>query len=270
MQKQIEPISAELSEMSICDNFKELINKYGNGKELLNDYRKGLEFAPDKKRYIESRVHIFEETLSTFIYTNHVRDFVTKKSIPIQCATYKRLGFEWVNNGINATKEDFDLVIYRNTGLWGLHITNKEKNLIYLSKFRLLAEGGALAFHVAFLKNELNNYDLPKEQIVNLASIFNDKNNSFEVCKGLLEELEITIGGKPNTTPGKVGKLTGSITAIKKTPGMLKLDNPTDRLLLTYFNSYLNTKYKTFSKRNEAYEESIDTSKRYIKQKFRK
>lgn len=88
--------------------------------------------------------------------------------------------------------------------------------------------------------------------------------------KVLLEDLEITIDGKPNTTPGKVGKLTGLITAIKKTPGMLKLDRPTDQLLLNYFNSYLNTKYKTFSKRNKDYKESVDTSNRYIKQTFKK
>jgi hypothetical protein len=164
---QIEPLAAKLSEMSACDSFKELINKYGNEKDLLSDYRKGLEFAPDKKRYIEKRIHFFEETLVTFVVTNHVWDFVNKISIPIQCGTYKRLGFEWVNNGINASEEDFDLVIYRNTDLWGLHITNEEKNLIYLSKFRLLADGGALAFHIAFLRNELNKKDLGQERIVN-------------------------------------------------------------------------------------------------------
>lgn len=167
MQKQTEPLADKLSEMSACDSFKELIYKYGNEKELLHEYEKGLEFAPDKKRYIERRIHIFEETLLTFIVTNNVWDFVNKKSISIQCGNYKRLGFEWVNNGFNATKEDFDLLIYRSTDLWGLHITNEDKNLIYISKFRLLAEGGALAFHIAYLINELNKKDLGRDQILN-------------------------------------------------------------------------------------------------------
>jgi len=107
-------------------------------------------------------------------------------------------------------------------------------------------------------------------QKINLSSIFNKKNNAFEVCKGLLDDLEITIDGIPNTKRGKVVKLTGLITAIKNIPGMLRLDRPTDQLLLTYFNSYLKTKYKTFSKRNEDYKESIDTSNRYLKQNFKK
>jgi len=104
----------------------------------------------------------------------------------------------------------------------------------------------------------------------NLQSIFNDTNNSFNVCLELLEDLELTIDGIANTTSGRVGKLTGLITAIRRTPGMLKLDNPTEKLLLLYFNSFLNTTYKTFSKRNEDYLPSIDTAQRYIKINFKK
>jgi len=120
----------------------------------------------------------------------------------------------------------------------------------------------------------LNLYmDAPKittPQKLELKSIFNPGNNSFEVCKGLLEDLEITIDGITNIKKGKVGKLTGLITAIKNTPNMLKLDLATDQQLLAYFNSYLNTAYKTFSKRNEDFTESLDASKRYIKQYFKK
>ncbi|HUZ57890.1 MAG TPA: hypothetical protein VMU83_03840 [Hanamia sp.] len=272
MQKQIKPLGDKLNEMSACNSFKELIYKYGNEKELLHEYEKGLEFAPDKKRYIGGRIHIFQETLLTLTVTNSVWDFVNKKSISIQCGYYKRLGFEWVNNGFDATKEDFDLLIYRNTDLSGLHITNEDKNLIYISKFRLLAEGGALAFHIAYLRNELNNYDLTKEQIVNLASIFNEKNNSFNVCKELMDELDLTINGKPNPKIkiGRMGNLTGLIRAIKSQSGMLKIEKPTDMELLSYFNAYLNTRYVSFSIKGNDYNNSLLISKDYIKKHLKK
>jgi len=108
------------------------------------------------------------------------------------------------------------------------------------------------------------------EKKLKLASIFKDSNNAYSVCMELMEDLEITIDGNPNTSPGRVGKLTGLITAIKETPSMLKLDNPTDKLLLSYFNSHLKTSYSSFSKRNEDYESSKDDAKRYIKIHFKK
>jgi hypothetical protein len=51
---------------------------------------------------------------------------------------------------------------------------------------------------------------------------------------------------------------------------MLKLDKTTDKLLLFYFNSHLNTSYKTFAKRNEDYKTSMDDAQRYIKNNFKK
>ena len=116
--------------------------------------------------------------------------------------------------------------------------------------------------------NEID--EIRKDKSLNLSSIFNDKNNAYEVFKGLLEDLQITIGGQPQIKAGRVGKLTGLITAIKETPGMLKLEKPTNDQLLKYFNEHLKTNYKTFSKRNEEYNQSIDDAKRYIKNHFKK
>ena len=111
-----------------------------------------------------------------------------------------------------------------------------------------------------------------KEEIIPLVSIFNKKNNAFKVCLELLDDLELTIDGKPNpdNKKGRVGKLIGLISAIKDTPGMLILDKPKQLQLLKYFNSYLHTTYKTFSKRSEDYRASLDISKRYIKSNFKK
>ena len=103
-----------------------------------------------------------------------------------------------------------------------------------------------------------------------LASIFNANTNAFEVCKELLNDLEITINGVPNTKIGRVGKLTGLIAAIKETPSMLILEKATNNLLLDYFNSHLNTSYKTFSKRNEEYTASRADALRFIKINLKK
>lgn len=100
--------------------------------------------------------------------------------------------------------------------------------------------------------------------------IFNNKTNAYEVFKGLLEDLEIVVDGKAKIKKGRVGKLTGLITAIKETPHMLKIQNPTDKQLLEYLNNFLKTSYKTFSKRNDDYLPSVDDAKRYIKNHFKK
>jgi hypothetical protein len=103
-----------------------------------------------------------------------------------------------------------------------------------------------------------------------LAAIFNDKNNAYEVCINLLDDLEIIIDGKVNMKDGRAGKLIGLISAIKETPAMLKLEKPSDKQLLSYFNSHLNTSYKTFGKRSEDYSNSKDEAERYIKNYFKK
>jgi hypothetical protein len=121
----------------------------------------------------------------------------------------------------------------------------------------------------------LKNYNTEKIELNNsntleLKAIFNDKNNAYEVCINLLDDLEITIDAKPNMKAGRAGKLIGLISAIKETPAMLKLEKPTDELLLRYFNSHLNTSYITFGKRSEDYSNSKDDAKRYIKNNFKK
>lgn len=118
--------------------------------------------------------------------------------------------------------------------------------------------------------NWLNKNETAINQSPAIDLIFNNKTNAFEVFKDLLEDLEITIGGKPQIKVGRVGKLTGLITAIKETPHMLKIEKPTDKQLLGYLNDYLKTSYKTFSKRNDDYLPSVDDAKRYIKNHFKK
>ncbi len=113
----------------------------------------------------------------------------------------------------------------------------------------------------------------PIEKLVpelKLATIFDEKNNGFEVCKGVLEHLEITFDGKTNITKGKMGKLSGAIQALIDTRGMLRLDKPKGEELLPYFNAFLGTPFKTFSTRNKLFDEAYDDAQTYITRNFKK
>jgi hypothetical protein len=78
-------------------------------------------------------------------------------------------------------------------------------------------------FYLQYLNDlvELRNTSTEK---IKLQSIFLDTNNSFELFKELLEDLEITIQGNVNTKKGRMGKITGLITALKETPNIFKLE----------------------------------------------
>lgn len=103
-----------------------------------------------------------------------------------------------------------------------------------------------------------------------LKDIFDDKNNAYQVCIDLMEDLEITNQGRPIMTPKNLYRLKGLIIAIKETPGMLKLNNPSNIFLLKYFNAHLNTEYSSFSKRGPRFDESLDDAKTYIKTHFKR
>lgn len=195
---QIE-IPDKLKEMLLCNNFKELIERHGEEQELLEQYKKGLDFAPDRKRYIEDRINIYENTLAKYRHVMNVWDKKQENRISYECGEYKRTGFAWVNNGYNGTKEDFTVLLYRNVNLQDLDTTDKGKNDIRLQFLYLLAKGGALAFHIAFLRKEIvmiekegeaNKTNLSKGQMGN----FNDFIIEVKSLKITLKELYIKDG----------------------------------------------------------------------------
>jgi hypothetical protein len=98
-----------------------------------------------------------------------------------------------------------------------------------------------------------------------LESIFISTNNSYQLCLELLEDLQLTIDGVPNIKKGRIGKLTGLITALKETPNILKGYKHTNDFLLQVFNTHLKSNFKTFSKRNEDFNESHDDAKKHLK-----
>ena len=117
-------------------------------------------------------------------------------------------------------------------------------------------------FFIRFNEDSLQNENLPQETTLNLSAIFSSDYNGFEVCKGIFEDLGLTIDSIPNMNK-HAGKLIGIFSAIKKQKGMLKSDY-TDETLLDYFNSYLKCNFKTIKKNTKGYEEAYDDAKRFI------
>ena len=216
-----------------------------DGFTFITDYAKGFE---NGTAYFDEEFVVKADTLysnpETYINNLHLNYYH-------KCPAEKKGWVEWI--------ESYPLIVNCKT--------IEEYGYYAGVKFAL---DQLIAKHPVLFKNFNICPEVENTEHLTLQSIFNDKNNAFEILKGLLVDLEITINGKPFTKKGRVGKLTGLITAIKQTPGMLKLDNPTDDQLLKYFNEYLGTDYTTFSKRNEAYQQSIDDAKRFINHNFKK
>ena len=141
-------------EMLKVKDFRELIDKYGKEQELTDQYQKGLEFAPDRELYIKKRIQIYEETLLKYKAGIGVRDERSHAPIEIEVGGYKRIGYEWVNNGYNARPYDLETSTLRNVTLCP-SVPAERRYGIYCQVLYQLAFGGALAFHLAFLRERL-------------------------------------------------------------------------------------------------------------------
>lgn len=269
--------------------FESYVEEYNTKLKTASSFLPKTEFINDEIERVEK---IFIQKSITTIIDGGV------KVAEFNVSKYTKLAYDWLKSGQNweiqriLTNAIIEYSQYKKKSSFKFSEADDIRDNEEMKKHILshLKSGVAYLQYQKFLKEQLG---LAREQVnieksidkfngdekstgrekVNLALIFNEKNNAFEVCKGLFEYHEITIDGKLNPyklKKGRVGTLTGLITAIKETPGMLKLDNATELQLLNYFNAYLNTDYKTFSKRNNYYQESIDTSHRFIKQNFKK
>lgn len=100
-----------------------------------------------------------------------------------------------------------------------------------------------------------------------ISVLFQD--GAFTLLKEMLEELEITIGGKFSLGK-RGGKLFGAIAAIGKFP-MLRYDTISEENLLYYFNKYLGTDFKSeINKRTEGYKIGFDDASRFLKAHYKK
>jgi hypothetical protein len=119
------------------------------------------------------------------------------------------------------------------------------------------------------IANEVSNdesIDSPKKEN-ELKSIFSNE-AAFQICIDLLDDLEITIEGNSREKI-KPGKLSGAIMAMKETPGLFKVDTITEKELIGYFNTYLQTSIKSMYKRSKSFDEAFDDAKNYLKQNYK-
>jgi hypothetical protein len=232
----------------------ELQTYFASNEDIKDIRTRGMAIMGLRMKKMQMELHLRNEF-------NYACDFLKRKGVK----AYKTLFDDYetfMQNVVNSSFYQLHGFYFEVSYFYDL-FTNfikdlREKNNIEELKLRL---------EIEILENNKEIKEL------RLESIFNKENKAFEFCLELMEELEITINNIPNSlklTKGRVGTLTGLITAIKQTPNMFILENPTNEQLLTYFNSFLKTNYSTFSTRNEAYKQTIDTAERYIQLHFKK
>lgn len=147
--------------MLLVKDFKELIDTYGEGDKLMDQYRKGLEFAPDGELYIQTRISNHESVLLQFSSAMGVYTTNYDSTVQIQTGEYRRIGYAWVNNDHNALPEDLRTITFRNADLVST-VPAESLYSVYNHVLYQLACGGAIAFHLAFLRNELKKPAAPK------------------------------------------------------------------------------------------------------------
>ncbi len=256
--EKIDPIEIRLKEMLVCNDFNELIQKFGDLQVLLAQYEKGLDFAPDTKTYIETKISNLEGALANYSCTCHVWDTKQEKELTFQCAEYKRIGFAWVNIGYNGTKDDYEIFLYKNINLQRLDTTEKGRNQIRLHILCNLAEGGALAFYIAFLRKELTGkLPLPKRKtpqrqsgtIRSLKDLF-IKTSDFSKAVNALQKIKVVDRQNVNLIGSKLkGVMQVWVNILKTDRSQLKsLDDKQLTLLLNQFFQNLNLSEKTDGK----------------------
>jgi len=136
-------------------DFKELIETYGRMESLVEEYTQGLKFAPDRALFIQTRINNYESVLPIFRSSIGIRDNQNSE-IKVQTGEYKRIGYAWVNNGYNAKPKDL-IVSTRNNATLCPTVQTEDRYQIYNQVLSNLAEGGAIAFHLAYLREQLGN-----------------------------------------------------------------------------------------------------------------
>lgn len=167
----------KFEEMLSSKDFKTLIEHYGEGDKLLESYLEGLNFAPDREVYINTRIKNYESVLPKYQAIVNAWDRQNKKEIKIQLGEYKRIGYAWVNNGHNASRSDLECSTLRNLTLCP-DVPPEGRYYIYINLLHQLATGGAMAFHIAFLRDQLRQPAMTKMK----------KTASSNFWKGTLEQ----------------------------------------------------------------------------------
>ncbi len=138
-----------------CTDFKELIEKFGDEAELMKEYESGLAFTPNKKLFIERRINVLIDANDKIRITHNSWYPTPKNTYTVAFGEYKRIGYAWVIGGYNATWNDLDGATLRNVSI-NAAVPHEERDQVYAALLFYMIQGGALAFHISFLYNELD------------------------------------------------------------------------------------------------------------------
>jgi len=188
----------KFDEMITSKDFKELIDNYGAGEKLMDEYVQGLNFAPDRDLFISNRIKTYESVLPQYKASIATRDRQNKKEIIVQVGDYRRIGYAWVNNGYNGTQMDLQGSTLRNITLCP-DVPPENRYAVYNNVLYELATGGAIAFHLAFLRAQLKKQPGLKNKKVNKTDIWLDtETRRVKLFEGLAENsfIENSVANK--------------------------------------------------------------------------
>jgi len=144
-------------QMISSQDFRALIDKYGEREKLMEVYRNGLEFAPDREVFINELIRQYESTMPKYQSGITIRDWTNNEELNIQTGEYRRIGYAWVNGGYNANNSELRSTSLGHLSLCPPHVPLIQRYSIYVQILYQLAAGGGIAFHLAFLRKELKN-----------------------------------------------------------------------------------------------------------------
>lgn len=146
---------SQIKEMLLCSDLLQLEAKHGNRVELIEKYEKARGIAPDLIKLTENFISTYEKIMSS-----QSGSFLEKQgeTFSIRPYYYDKLGYDWVNNGYNASQKDFITIcnaIHQISRQSNIHVEEDEIPRINYISLKHLAKGASMAFFVAFLKSQL-------------------------------------------------------------------------------------------------------------------
>lgn len=135
-------------------DFWDMIKRFGGGDKLLKDHLERLVLAPDKAIFIQRQLDALRSSLKTNSMEHHLYDHATGSRVSVAFGEYRRLGVAWVEGGYNRSMDDLKMHTEGSVDL-NARVPAAKHKYVHNHMLLAMAEGGALAFHLAFLKSEL-------------------------------------------------------------------------------------------------------------------
>ncbi len=145
---------AMFEKMVAVNDFKMLIERYGDGHTLKESYLQRLEFAANREWFINEEIKTYESVIPRYQGSIICWDQEFEREVKVDTGQYKRRGYGWVIKGYNPPKKDLILMIRENASI-PAGIPVESTYGIYILELKELALGGAIAYYVGFLKEEL-------------------------------------------------------------------------------------------------------------------